>query len=464
MKLGPIVHGGLLIAALLVAYTGWTKDETKKPDVGTVAVWSHAASGFGGIAYDATKKSVKASWRGEGADRHLWGEVTRTKPTPRKPKKDAGDTTPEPPAETVTRQFPVDPDIGEEMVANFSDLKALSSLGALTEEKQKEYGLAESKDNLSVSFKEGQENLIIGSRVYGGSDRYVLHAESGKGYVISSKVLRPLDAGETSLRLKKLHGYEDDLVEQVKVDSEGAVKSMVRTEVKDEKGSRKAWAYAEAPGKADLTLDSFLDRAAKLAPVEYIMDDPGAVKIARISYQTKGGKELGYMEFFRKVPPELANKEAVPDKLQDPDAKKEKPPEIEYFIRTERTRVWGKISRLAAERFDQDVASLYEREAPPTTPVPEKKAPAPGAAPAMPGHGGHGGMPRRPGMPGMPPGMKAPPAPRGAPGARPPIKAPAGKAMPKPPAKKAPAKKAPAKAPAKKAPAKAPAKKAPKTP
>jgi len=427
MKLGPIIHGGLLVVALGVAYKGWTKEETSKPSVGTVEVWSHDPATFTGIAYDAERKSVKATWRSEGADRYLWGEVARVSPKARKPKEgeEAKPEEKDEDQETTSREFPVDADTGEEMVANFAQLKALTALGKLDDAKSKEYGLSDSKESLSVSFKDGQENLIVGARVYGGSDRYVLHAESGKAYVLSSSVLRPLDAGETSLRLKKMHGYDAEHLAKVAVDSEGAKKDMVKTEVTDEKGAHEAWASADAPTKADLTLDSFLDRADKLSPIEYLAEDPQAAKIVRLSYQDKAGKEIGFLEFFRKVPPELERRDdgAVPDALKAED-KKEKPPEIEYYIRTERTRIWGKVSRLAAERFDQDVANLFGREAPPTTPTPEPPpgpppgAPGPHGAPAPGPHGapapGPHGMSPAPGKPAAPPAPKpagaAPPA------------------------------------------------------
>jgi hypothetical protein len=112
---------------------------------------------------------------------------------------------------TSTREFPVGKE-GRDVVASLSHLRALKDLGKLSDQQKEEYGLTDSKENLTVFFKGGkQRSLIVGERVFGGSDRYVLQADSGKGYVLShSEILRHIDGAETSLGLKDLHRFQEE--------------------------------------------------------------------------------------------------------------------------------------------------------------------------------------------------------------------------------------------------------------
>ena len=78
MRIGPIAHGALLVAALGFAYQTWTRDKSEAPKVGTDTVWNEALADFEAFAYDGENKSVRVERRGEGSDTYYWGQVTRT--------------------------------------------------------------------------------------------------------------------------------------------------------------------------------------------------------------------------------------------------------------------------------------------------------------------------------------------------------------------------------------------------
>jgi hypothetical protein len=286
-------------------------------------------------------------------------------------------------AETTVRQFPVG-EAGDELVADFSRLRALRELGSLDDEARLEYGLAKVEEHLLVKFAGGKERkLLVGDRVFGGSERYVLDESTGKGYVLSAEVMRHVDAAETALGLKEYHQFDmaEDL-ERLAVEVEGTVQVLVRLELEnddvenpDAPKTRTTWARAETSHEEDVTMANFVDRVSKLRPIEYLpdLDRATLTRLARFSYQDDSGKELGFMELFKGKAPEPT-----------PAAGAE--PEAEYYMVTERTRVLGRVSRLTAERVDNDLAEVFggfsgtDPAAPdpaPAPPAPAPPAPAP---------------------------------------------------------------------------------------
>jgi hypothetical protein len=430
MRIGPIAHGVLLIAALVFGYQTWTREKPSEPKTGTVVVWTEPESSFESLQYDEETKSVRLEVRGEGSDRYLWGLVKTSRKAPPKPKE--GEQTPpepapapEPPTEdnpldpenppapeemvTTTREFPVGED-GDPFRKNVSALRALRDLGVLDDKKKEEYGLTEGTDNLSVTFKGGKpKSLIIGKRVFGGADRYVIDPASGRGFVLSSEIMNKISGAEHSLGLKKLHAYEDGKLARVVIKTPGGERTLLRSEVDDpEKGKQTVWADAAAPLKQDLTLANFMDRVDKMRPTQYLpeVDAKSAKLIASVVYKDASGKQLGYLELYRQEPGDQPG-QTPPDGTDPANAAKK--PQVKYYVKSALTRVLGEVARMTAERAHQDFAEMFGAEPVPASPEPEMPPTAP------PGAGDPHGMPGDPhGMPGDPHGHGAPP-PGGAP-------------------------------------------------
>ena len=329
-----------------------------------------------------------------------------------------------PPAEeemvTTTREFPIGKG-GRELVESLSHLRALRDLGKLSDQQKEEYGLTDSKENLTVFFKGGKQySLIVGERVFGGSDRYVLQSDSGKGYVLSnSEIMRHIDGAETSLGLKDMHRFQEDAeeeppktpqdpnmpkpakdrypgVQNIQIEGGKNSKELVRADATDPKGVKTlGWASKDKAGQADISLSNFLSQIDRLRPTEYdpSVSESSLEKILTVKYTGGGGKVLGQFEFFKKtvVTPEVKTNEG-----------EDKAPEggVEYYVKTELTRIPGKVSRMAAERVEQDIPTLFGGGE-----IKDEGKPPPGARPP--------GMP--PGHGGMPPGMGPRPKPGGAP-------------------------------------------------
>jgi len=273
---GPIIHGVLLVAALIFAYQTWTREEKTEPKVGTISMWSKAEGSLTALLFETKDRTVRVEKRTEGAEEYLWGKEVRVRrkrkrrPKP-KPPADAGaeSAQPDEPEEevtTTTREFPTG-DKADEAWKYFTNMKALRDLGELDDEKRKKYGVAESTDNITAVFKDGERSLILGGKIYGSQDRYVLDTETNRGYAVAGAVLRAINSGETSLRVKNLHKYKADDVQQVKVATPaGAERSLVRLTVEGAKRATKTWADAKTPDKPDQTMANFLTEINKVKP------------------------------------------------------------------------------------------------------------------------------------------------------------------------------------------------------
>jgi len=392
MMRGPIIHGVLLTVALLLAYQTWTREKKAEPKFGTVSVWSKPDSSLQALIFETKDRTVRLERRTDGNDTYYWGKeirVTRKRPPP-KPKrdKDAGpdDSKPAEESKTTTREFPGG-EKAEASFKHFASLKALRNLGEVSESDKEKYGLSESTDNITAVFTEGEHSLILGGKVFGSTDRYVLDTESGRGYAIAGAVLRSLNAGETGLRVKKLHRFKGEEVGKARVaTAKGAERTLVRFTVKGAKKDRKTWADAASPDKPDQTMANFIDQISKLRPSRFEPElDAGTLDLlVTVEYSAANGKAMGRFELFKEKPepeeeppPEEAPAEddaakkgddAVKDANKGDEAKGPKKPEKKkpkkkqnYYVRTEFTRVLGKIVRSKGEAIDGDLAQIFEQ-------------------------------------------------------------------------------------------------------
>lgn len=448
MKTGPVIHGALLAIALGIAYQGLTEDEAPDRDVGDVAVWSMPAGSITAIAYDEEKKSIKIEVKEAGGERYLWGIESRTRKVrkdkdeetdahghdhdhgPGEAETEAAETDndkaaseagakaeaenkdkdkaaaeteteadpeteadtepekatePEMTTETVVTEFPVG-DRGEKLVETFTSLKALRDLGPLTDDEKKTYELADTKRQVTVFFADGSNKVLaIGGNVYGSGDRYVLDPESGHGYALASEVLRPLSSGQSMLRLRDLHAFTDDDVARAVVATESGERTLVRVDPDGEEGKKPAgWADAQSPDEPDLTLKNFIDRIDGLRAREYSPDEDTAsvTEIATVTYFDEEGEKLGYLSFYKREAAASATEESTDS--EEGEAPDEKKPEVEYFLRSERTRVLGVVSPLSAGRVLQDLDQMFgdgDASADPETGEASESAPASTPAP-----------------------------------------------------------------------------------
>jgi hypothetical protein len=373
VKRGPIIHGVLLIAALLLAYQTWTRpkgDDAKKVR-GDVVLWKKDAKQIVAVEYVTERKTVRIERR----DDYLWGIVTRdtTKPTPaKKDEPPAGEddaeapepapedgampepappdpepepapepVPPEPETTTVVNEFPV-ADSADELFAGLATMRMLRDLGVPDDDKRKEFELEDAKTQLTVDFGSETRTFLVGGRVFGGSDRYVQDPTSSRAYVMAGETLRPLEGGDQSLRDRKIAPAEDANVTGAVLKTAAGERSLVRGEKAGPHGAKEVtWADAQTPTDPDQTLANFISRVERLAPSEFLPELSTAElqSVIRFEYAGAGGKSLGSLELFKQSG--------------------ENPGEFEYFVLSERTRVPAKVHRLSAERIEKDLDTLF---------------------------------------------------------------------------------------------------------
>ncbi len=374
MKLGPVVHGGLLVVALVFAYQTSTRKKDSLPKRGTHAVWKLGA--LSAVVLESEKKRVRIEKREDENGTYYWGEVTRTRKPPPTPKgvgpdmDDAGPTSNEPKEETTvtSREFPVGR-AGEELMLQYQTLMALRALGPIASDDLERYNLHEKTLNLTaIEGGKGEHSLLLaGEKIYGGTDRYAYEVNGGNGYVISGKLVQPLESAESSLGIRKVHSYADSKVTSIAITTTAGDKVLVKRWVQDEDGKHVVWEYEETPGTSEASLASFIERVAKLKPTRYepTLEPSSLVHISTMRYRDASGTSLGYLELYRQP----VSAQELPKR---PGARQQ----TQYFIKTERTRVLGKVGRLDADRVDQDLVELFGIAPPPPSPEPEPVEPA----------------------------------------------------------------------------------------
>jgi hypothetical protein len=236
--------------------------------------------------------------------------------------------------------------------------------------------------------------------VFGGGDRYVLHSESGKGYVLSnSEIMRHIDGAENSLGLKVLHSFQEEPespdspadpkgpkpkrdkypdVAQIEIETPTGSRTVVRYEQADKEtgGTMLGWADKKKPGEADMTFGNFLTQIERMKPVEYdpSLDASSLTKVMTLRYTKEGGQSMGTFELYRKDPP------VTPELQPAEDSKKVN--QVDYYVKTELTRVLGKVGRMSAERVTEDLPQLFGAPPKKKDDARSKSPASPGAAPA----------------------------------------------------------------------------------
>lgn len=338
MKRGPMIHGILLVVALLFAYQSWTQVETIEPKTGDISVWKLSKESITSITFDSKTKSVRLEKRKQGNDTYWWGTQTTTSKKkvelpdlPPTPTGESDGEPPEPTFETVSkvREFALG-DRGMAVIDHLTKLNALQSFGDLSDEKLAEYSLTDSTKNVTVSHPGGSESIVVGAQVFRGSDRFVQHTETGKTYVVAGLVLQDLMNGEGGLQVRKMHAYKPDELAKVVVkvgeESQEWLRISIPNPAKPEV-QKKSWANGQTPDKPEQTLVNFLDRVAKLSPLGYEpeLDTKDLTMLVKIDYRAADGRNLGVFEMYSQVietETKPKNGPADPSKPVGPDARK----------------------------------------------------------------------------------------------------------------------------------------------
>ena len=282
-------------------------------------------------------------------------------------------TVPPPPVpemETVvtTQQFPVG-DAGDKLVAAVTKARALRDLGALTDANKKDYKLDDSKTTFAINFATEQRTFVIGGAVFGGADRYAMESGSQRGYVLSKDLLQAVDSGKISLQLADPRGFDNAKLYRVTVTAAGKFATQAKTVAKITANTKGAPATSwgdPATNKVDETMANFVDKAATLRPSEYQpeLKISDLTEVVSFRYADEKGSPLGNMTLYKRsrAAAPLVPSAALPVAELATAAPPAAPtPKMitEYFIVTPKTRVPGLVATEAAEKTENDLATVF---------------------------------------------------------------------------------------------------------
>jgi hypothetical protein len=359
------VHAVLLVAGLLVAFTTWVRDDVPANRDASAVIWERKPSAIAGVVYQSGPRTIELERRGAGNAAYVWGK--ETSPEPAAPAAagaaqiGARDSTQAAARDSAARdstqaaardsaaprlrtdEFPTGQNT-DALLEGLATLRVVRDLGSADSTKQAAYGLTTSDARLTIRFQDDTERvLLLGSRVVGGADRYALDTGANRIYVLSSNLIRPLDAGAAELRLTEFHDFNANQVAAVSVRAQGGERRMLRRA-----GNANAPPSWITPGseQTDQAFGNFMQQLGQLWINRYqpSMSTDSLEAVLRIEYFDDDADSLGLLELYRTRG--AAGSTRV------------------YYLRTPRTIVPGEVYGPLGERIEQDIATLFRAGAP----------------------------------------------------------------------------------------------------
>jgi hypothetical protein len=299
---------------------------------GDITVWSGHADAVERVTYESKTHRVALDARSDKVGRYFVGSTVREAPVAMA----ASDGGAPPVAAPPTTTTLVSVGGADKLATALAPLKALRSLGRIGDDRAAEFGLAEPDGTVTFRVAGTEHKLILGGTTPGGGDRYVKDPASGEVYVLKGEPLRSLESAESSLMERELHEWKEGDVTALDIVAGGKSRALVRGGA----DTKKFWADAAKPDENDETLGNWMSKLDRLRPTEFVAAPPeGRETVVRLDYKG-GSRALGFIEVVK-------TKAAEPGKF-------------EYFLQTERTRLFAKVSASLGEQLEQDLGSAVK--------------------------------------------------------------------------------------------------------
>jgi hypothetical protein len=325
-----LVHLGVLAASVATALLVWTREKDPKVlAAGDVVVWPGHAADVQKATYESKSRKVHVEAKQDAAGRYFTGTSEKDPPAPHH----AADAGAPPPTGPRTRVGFVSVGPGDRLAEALAPLKALRALGKIGDDRAAEFGLAEPDATVTVTIGGVEHKLVVGAATPGGGDRYVRDGTSSEVYVVKGDAIRNLESAESLLLERDLHEWKDAEIARARVEAGGKGRDIVRGGPEN----KRFWADAQSPDTNDETLGNWMSKLDRLRPSEFVLADPdGKEPVLKVDYT--GKKPLGFLELV---------------KVKGGD----KPV---FYLRTEHTRLYGKVTGTQAEQLEQDLGTIVK--------------------------------------------------------------------------------------------------------
>lgn len=373
-----LIHAALLGVALVAAYFVWTREpDTSEDQIPVVSI----REGLDRVLYSTEDRKVEINKKKDEHGSYHWVKVeTVTKKPVKKPKppepavnkrvdggppvptdagvaKAATDATPrsdtgvpaKPEMKEVRKQQAFKGNEAlDKLVKSLAELNAVRSLGMISGDKLKSFGLHESKKTLTLVTGSTPRTFIIGDNTYGNMDIYIQDKQDRRVYVINPRSVQDLKYAEFRLMERELHGFNNTEMDRVLFKTDKGQKTLVQ---KNRRTPATAfWADAEAPDKGKDFFKNWMSKLSRLRATEYAKQADkleGLTEKLSAEYYL-GGKKLGYLKLYQLGA-------SVPA-----GAPKGKNGDDEYYAQTENTRAKVKLSRRLGEEVVKDLENLLK--------------------------------------------------------------------------------------------------------
>lgn len=304
-------HVALFVLAVGATLFTWTRDTVSPADRGLPLVWDRDSTEIVGFHYRNPTLDLQVSRRGDDGGEFLWGVQTR------------GDGAP--------MEFPVGVQ-GHILVGALAVLRVRRDLGELSPERRMRYGLGDPAAHLTIRFADAERELVLGAPVYGGGDRYAMEPSTGIGYVLPGELVTRLENGDGAIRERSVHHFAVGDIGAVRISGPAGERRMARTESGE-------WTEMDG-GAADTGFGNFMERVGELVPGEGYDNPPEPRTLTlflRVDYVSVSAEPLGFVEL-----------------LHDGGA-----PIKTYYLRSESTRILGRVPGILGERVEQAVGDVF---------------------------------------------------------------------------------------------------------
>ena len=311
------LFGAVLAVMLVAAYLSWTRDD-ETVDTSKVVVWDMPLDQLERVALVTTTQTVTVSRFASKAttDAYAWFEIARGK----------------------KRTAFVGNDQAESLLKRFAPLEALRSLGRnLAPDDLAQTGLDAPKRKLTVTAKGTSRMFDVGKTTHGARDHYVRRQGDQEVLLLAARALADLEFPQSKFMQRSPVTKSLTEIGRARLAANGKTVSAVHQNRTNRADA--FWRFADEE-KPNEVLGNFLLNVSRLSIVEYPIDTSDFDKarpLLEVSWTDDDGKSLGTTALSR---------------LGEGDKAK-------YFVRSDRTMRPAVVSRVAAQRLEQDLASLF---------------------------------------------------------------------------------------------------------
>jgi hypothetical protein len=230
--------------------------------------------------------------------------------------------------------------------------RVLQSLDPL---KQKQYGL-DSGRLLKLEIGNQEVSLAVGNETYGGLTNYMYQEPNGPTFLISSAVLRALDANGLRYLDRRIVSLTEKEVDRIVVTYKNTSRTLVHTRGDKAPGGGDTWADPDAPNQPIELYKNWMTKVFRIQVTEYLQDEstPVPVEVMKLEYDSEG-KTVDTLEV---------------GSLSASDGK------TDYLGRSRFTGGWVRLTRAAVEEAVADLPSAMS-----ATPGASSDQPAAGKKP-----------------------------------------------------------------------------------